>query len=89
MKLKFASHYLHNKLYEAYDLNQELWRATLYDFLCDKPREYGAEWTVESWELHYQRTLERVLDAHEAVEMYSLWMEGHWRKSWRYAVFAS
>ena len=94
MILKFASHYIHNKLYTAYDTLPELWKPSLWSHCVDRPLSfegYADNWSDKQWNDHTSRVTTRIrsIDCPFDIESCDYWCDQRFRKAIKYTKHAS
>ena len=94
MILKFASHYIHNKLYQAYDQYPHLWKPSLWDHCVNRPlsfKGYADDWSDDQWGEHIASVTQRIgsIDCPFDIESCDYWLDQRFRKAMRYTKHAS
>tara|TARA_B100001059_G_scaffold20611_1_gene16726 strand:+ start:1303 stop:1905 length:603 start_codon:yes stop_codon:yes gene_type:complete len=78
--IKFASHFRHNSLYAQYDLNPQVWKASMFNYLLNRYASFDIE-------KDYSNVAEEVLNGRypHDFESCDYWLDQPFRKSMRYA----
>ena len=93
--MKFASRYYHDKLYNAYDKEPDIWKPALYSYFCSGITNWKPDATEEEIEEYREKGKERRLARIESAvtpfdtESCDYWCERRINKAVQYTKHAS